>query len=224
MAARWRLWCHRHRDATVTPLCPQVPRGLRGAVVPALCRALRAGDRGTLPGDLLRLRLPRPLQHLRPRFWALPGKEGRCQGGGGTWCGVTTLPCHTCPPQNCQHNTEGPQCEKCKPGFFGDATKGTATACHPCPCPYTEPSRRWVPTPGDPPTVRCPRPGVTVTVTRRFSESCFLDTDGQATCDACAPGYAGRRCERWVGVPMVDGGGPYNPPTRHPPTHHPPSP
>ncbi|XP_031463804.1 basement membrane-specific heparan sulfate proteoglycan core protein isoform X4 [Phasianus colchicus] len=86
---------------------------------------------------------------------------------------------------NCQHNTEGPQCEKCKPGFFGDATQGTATACRPCPCPYTEP-------------------------TRRFSESCFLDTDGQATCDACAPGYAGRRCERcapgYEGNPIQPGG------------------
>ncbi|OXB60717.1 hypothetical protein ASZ78_006080, partial [Callipepla squamata] len=86
---------------------------------------------------------------------------------------------------NCQHNTEGPQCEKCKPGFFGDATQGTATACRPCPCPYTEPARR-------------------------FSESCFLDTDGQATCDACAPGYAGRRCERcapgYEGDPIQPGG------------------
>lgn len=103
-------------------------------------------------------------------------------------------------PQNCQHNTEGPQCEKCKPGFFGDATQGTATACRPCPCPYTETVRRWVPRWAGPgatswsciaiptsPSSRC-----------RFSESCFLDTDGQATCDACAPGYAGRRCERWV--------------------------
>uniref|UniRef100_A0A670K0Z6 Heparan sulfate proteoglycan 2 n=1 Tax=Podarcis muralis TaxID=64176 RepID=A0A670K0Z6_PODMU len=72
---------------------------------------------------------------------------------------------------NCQHHTEGPQCNKCKPGFFGDATKGTPTACRPCPCPYTE-------------------------APRRFSESCFLDTDGQATCDACAPGYTGRRCEK----------------------------
>ncbi|XP_052648523.1 LOW QUALITY PROTEIN: basement membrane-specific heparan sulfate proteoglycan core protein [Harpia harpyja] len=109
---------------------------------------------------------------------------GTCSG-----CG-----CHghssTCDPvfghcMNCQHNTEGPQCEKCKPGFFGDATKGTATACHPCPCPYTEPARR-------------------------FSESCFLDTDGQATCDACAPGYAGRRCERcapgYEGDPIQPGG------------------
>ncbi|POI32121.1 hypothetical protein CIB84_004127, partial [Bambusicola thoracicus] len=86
---------------------------------------------------------------------------------------------------NCQHNTEGPQCEKCKPGFFGDATQGTATACRPCPCPYTE-------------------------SVRRFSESCFLDTDGQATCDACAPGYAGRRCERcapgYEGDPIQPGG------------------
>uniref|UniRef100_A0A8C8S4Q0 Heparan sulfate proteoglycan 2 n=1 Tax=Pelusios castaneus TaxID=367368 RepID=A0A8C8S4Q0_9SAUR len=72
---------------------------------------------------------------------------------------------------NCQHNTEGSQCNKCKPGFFGDATRGTATACRPCPCPYTDPARR-------------------------FSDSCFLDTDGQATCDACALGYTGRRCER----------------------------
>ncbi|KAM8989956.1 basement membrane-specific heparan sulfate proteoglycan core protein isoform 4-T4 [Ara ararauna] len=109
---------------------------------------------------------------------------GTCSG-----CG-----CHghssTCDPVfghclNCQHNTEGPQCEKCKPGFFGDATKGTATACHPCPCPYTEPARR-------------------------FSESCFLDTDGQATCDACAPGYTGRRCERcapgYEGDPIQPGG------------------
>ncbi|KAL0605183.1 Basement membrane-specific heparan sulfate proteoglycan core protein [Plecturocebus cupreus] len=71
---------------------------------------------------------------------------------------------------NCQHNTEGPQCNQCKAGFFGDATKATATACRPCPCPYIDASRR-------------------------FSDTCFLDTDGQATCDACAPGYTGRRCE-----------------------------
>ncbi|XP_064586428.1 basement membrane-specific heparan sulfate proteoglycan core protein isoform X2 [Zonotrichia leucophrys gambelii] len=125
-------------------------------------------------------------QRCAPRFERVTRGPylGICSG-----CG-----CHghssTCDPVfghclNCQHNTEGPQCEKCKPGFFGDATKGTATACHPCPCPYTEPSRR-------------------------FSESCFLDTDGQATCDACAPGYAGRRCERcapgYEGDPIQPGG------------------
>ncbi|XP_044277194.1 LOW QUALITY PROTEIN: basement membrane-specific heparan sulfate proteoglycan core protein [Varanus komodoensis] len=86
---------------------------------------------------------------------------------------------------NCQHNTEGPQCNMCKPGFFGDATKGTPTACRPCPCPYTE-------------------------APRRFSDSCFLDTDGHATCDACAPGYTGRRCEKcapgYEGNPIQPGG------------------
>uniref|UniRef100_A0ABM5EK41 Basement membrane-specific heparan sulfate proteoglycan core protein isoform X2 n=1 Tax=Pogona vitticeps TaxID=103695 RepID=A0ABM5EK41_9SAUR len=86
---------------------------------------------------------------------------------------------------NCQHNTEGAQCEKCKPGFFGDATRGGPSACLPCPCPYTEPPRR-------------------------FSSTCFLDTDGQATCDACAPGYTGRRCERcapgYEGNPIQPGG------------------
>ncbi|KAH1175877.1 hypothetical protein KIL84_022402, partial [Mauremys mutica] len=86
---------------------------------------------------------------------------------------------------NCQHNTEGPQCNKCKPGFFGDATRGNAAACRPCPCPYTDSARR-------------------------FSTTCFLDTDGQATCDACAQGYTGRRCEScapgYEGNPMQPGG------------------
>ncbi|XP_043919164.1 basement membrane-specific heparan sulfate proteoglycan core protein isoform X3 [Protopterus annectens] len=86
---------------------------------------------------------------------------------------------------NCQHNTEGSQCERCKPGFFGDPRSGRTDACKPCPCPYTAPDRR-------------------------FSETCFLGTDGQATCDACAVGHTGRRCERcltgYVGNPLQPGG------------------
>ncbi|KAM6977222.1 basement membrane-specific heparan sulfate proteoglycan core protein [Aplochiton taeniatus] len=72
---------------------------------------------------------------------------------------------------SCQHNTEGPQCDKCRPGYFGDSSRGRPDDCKPCPCPYTETSRR-------------------------FSDTCFLDTDQQATCDACKPGYTGRRCEK----------------------------
>ncbi|XP_066547238.1 basement membrane-specific heparan sulfate proteoglycan core protein isoform X4 [Amia ocellicauda] len=72
---------------------------------------------------------------------------------------------------SCQHNTEGPQCDKCRPGYFGNPQRGRPDDCKPCPCPYIESSRR-------------------------FSDTCFLDTDGQATCDACRPGYTGRRCER----------------------------
>uniref|UniRef100_A0A674AKG9 Heparan sulfate proteoglycan 2 n=1 Tax=Salmo trutta TaxID=8032 RepID=A0A674AKG9_SALTR len=72
---------------------------------------------------------------------------------------------------SCQHNTEGPQCDKCRPGYFGDPRRGRPDDCKPCPCPYTETSRR-------------------------FSDTCFLDHDSQATCDACTPGYTGRRCEK----------------------------
>ncbi|XP_036447334.1 basement membrane-specific heparan sulfate proteoglycan core protein [Colossoma macropomum] len=86
---------------------------------------------------------------------------------------------------SCQHNTEGPQCEKCRPGYFGDPSRGRPDDCKPCPCPYTETSRR-------------------------FSDTCFLDVDGQATCDACIPGYTGRRCERcapgYVGNPLQPNG------------------
>ncbi|XP_045065406.1 basement membrane-specific heparan sulfate proteoglycan core protein-like isoform X1 [Coregonus clupeaformis] len=74
---------------------------------------------------------------------------------------------------SCQHNTEGPQCDKCRPGYFGDPRRGRPDDCKPCPCPYTETSRR-------------------------FSDTCFLDHDSQATCDACKPGYTGRRCEKCV--------------------------
>ncbi|KAJ8258098.1 hypothetical protein GJAV_G00193140 [Gymnothorax javanicus] len=71
----------------------------------------------------------------------------------------------------CQHNTEGAQCDKCRPGYFGDPRRGRPDDCKPCPCPYPETSRR-------------------------FSDTCYLDQDNQATCDACRPGYTGRRCER----------------------------
>nr|XP_056721446.1 basement membrane-specific heparan sulfate proteoglycan core protein [Euleptes europaea] len=120
------------------------------------------------------------------QFKRVPGRRylGTCSGcschGHSTSCDPVYGHC-----LNCQHNTEGPQCNQCKPGFFGDATKGTPTACRPCPCPYTE-------------------------APRRFSSTCFLDTDGQATCDACAPGYMGRRCERcapgYEGNPIQPGG------------------
>uniref|UniRef100_A0A183CLT8 Basement membrane proteoglycan n=1 Tax=Globodera pallida TaxID=36090 RepID=A0A183CLT8_GLOPA len=33
----------------------------------------------------------------------------------------------------CQHNTEGDRCERCKPGFVGDASRGTPYDCRPAP-------------------------------------------------------------------------------------------
>uniref|UniRef100_A0A4W3GQQ4 Heparan sulfate proteoglycan 2 n=1 Tax=Callorhinchus milii TaxID=7868 RepID=A0A4W3GQQ4_CALMI len=87
---------------------------------------------------------------------------------------------------SCQHNTEGSRCDKCRAGYFGNPTLGTPSDCMPCPCPFTGPSRR-------------------------FSNTCFLDTDKRPTCDACAEGYTGRRCEKcasgYEGNPMIEGGG-----------------
>ncbi|KAM8864764.1 basement membrane-specific heparan sulfate proteoglycan core protein isoform 13-T13 [Spinachia spinachia] len=107
-----------------------------------------------------------------PGFERVPGGSylGTCAGcncnGHASACDPISERC-----LSCQHNTEGPQCEKCRPGYFGDATRGRSDDCKPCPCPYYETSRR-------------------------FSDTCFLDVDQQPTCDDCRPGYTGRRCEK----------------------------
>ncbi|XP_009072322.1 PREDICTED: laminin subunit alpha-3, partial [Acanthisitta chloris] len=49
------------------------------------------------------------------------GNANRCQDGTGKCI-------------NCQYNTAGEKCERCKDGYFGDATQGS---CRMCPCPYT---------------------------------------------------------------------------------------
>ncbi|XP_070400895.1 basement membrane-specific heparan sulfate proteoglycan core protein isoform X2 [Nothobranchius furzeri] len=119
-------------------------------------------------------------------FERVPGGSylGTCAGcncnGHATACDPISGHC-----LSCQHNTEGPQCNKCRPGFFGDPSRGRYDDCKPCPCPYSE-------------------------SLRRFSDTCFLGFDQQPTCDACRPGYTGRRCEKcapgYQGNPLLPNG------------------
>ncbi|XP_068454510.1 basement membrane-specific heparan sulfate proteoglycan core protein isoform X9 [Clinocottus analis] len=121
-----------------------------------------------------------------PGFERVPGGSylGTCAGcncnGHASACDPINGHC-----LSCQHNTEGPQCDKCRPGYFGDPSRGRPDDCKPCPCPYYETSRR-------------------------FSDTCFLDVDQQPTCDACRPGYTGRRCEKcapgYQGNPLLPNG------------------
>lgn len=46
--------------------------------------------------------------------------------------------------KQCLHNTDGPRCDNCKPGYYGNPASGGAQACQPCPCPGTASSNQWV--------------------------------------------------------------------------------
>ncbi|XP_032274800.1 laminin subunit gamma-3 [Phoca vitulina] len=61
-------------------------------------------------------------------------------GGPYTNCVPCTCNQHgTCDPHTgiclCGHHTEGPSCERCLPGFYGNPFAGRADDCQPCPCP-----------------------------------------------------------------------------------------
>ncbi|TEA29632.1 hypothetical protein DBR06_SOUSAS510221 [Sousa chinensis] len=61
---------------------------------------------------------------------------------GGPYASCVPCTCNqhgTCDPNTgiclCGHHTEGPSCERCSPGFYGNPFTGRADACQPCPCP-----------------------------------------------------------------------------------------
>uniref|UniRef100_A0A663MDS5 Laminin subunit alpha 3 n=1 Tax=Athene cunicularia TaxID=194338 RepID=A0A663MDS5_ATHCN len=85
------------------------------------------------------------------------GNSNRCQDGTGK--------CF-----NCQYNTAGEKCERCKDGYFGDATQGS---CRVCPCPYTNRFATGCVANGD--EIQC------------------LCKEGYTgvRCERCAPGYFG---------------------------------
>ncbi|KAM3931256.1 laminin subunit alpha-2 isoform 4-T4 [Leptodactylus fuscus] len=87
--------------------------------------------------------------------------------------------------KNCRHNTYGPYCDYCLPGFYGNPTDGTDEDCLPCACPMNIASNN-------------------------FSPTCHLDPTNGLVCDACLPGYTGLRCDRcadgYFGQPLLPGG------------------
>ncbi|XP_047624670.1 laminin subunit gamma-3 [Phacochoerus africanus] len=61
-------------------------------------------------------------------------------GGPYASCVLCTCNQHgTCDPNTgiclCGHHTEGPSCERCLPGFYGNPFTGQVDDCQPCPCP-----------------------------------------------------------------------------------------
>ncbi|XP_062850491.1 laminin subunit alpha-3 [Trichomycterus rosablanca] len=81
---------------------------------------------------------------------------------------------------DCEYNTAGHHCERCKDGYYGDAAMRT---CRICPCPHRQGGNN-------------------------FAVGC-TEVSGQIQC-LCKPGYMGQRCEScapgYYGNPEVYGG------------------
>uniref|UniRef100_A0A8B9CVZ2 Laminin subunit gamma 3 n=1 Tax=Anser brachyrhynchus TaxID=132585 RepID=A0A8B9CVZ2_9AVES len=64
--------------------------------------------------------------------------------------------CEPCSGQcRCLHNTEGPSCKRCSPGFYGNPFAGRFDDCKPCPCPDRSPCTE-VPGSGEVVCTHCP--------------------------------------------------------------------
>ncbi|XP_061943056.1 laminin subunit alpha lam-3 isoform X4 [Apis cerana] len=106
-----------------------------------------------------------------------------CNGHAST-CDLVLGECTTC-----EHNTVGPKCDRCAPGFYGIALKGTPNDCKRCGCPLLIESNN-------------------------FSPNCQLDdptdVDSGYVCTQCPNGYTGDHCEScdvgFFGNPLIPGG------------------
>ncbi|VDM49335.1 unnamed protein product [Toxocara canis] len=154
---------------------------------------------------------------------------GYSRTGGGLYLGLCErCECHGHATQcdkehgfcvDCQHNTEGDQCERCKPGFTGDARRGTPHDCQPAatrpPCNCNNHSPRGCDSFGR--CLMCEhntegyhcehcKKGFYGDAVRGTpfdctpcpcpaTSDCFLDAYGQVQCRNCPAGFSGRLCD-----------------------------
>ena len=89
-------------------------------------------------------------------------KPCECNGHADT-CDASNGDCHTC-----RDATNGPHCEVCLEGYYGDPTLEVNIPCRECPCPNTKASGH------------------------SFAERCYLDrTNNEPVCE-CHEEYAGQ--------------------------------
>ncbi|VDM94872.1 unnamed protein product [Thelazia callipaeda] len=155
--------------------------------------------------------------------------QGYSRTGGGLYLGLCErCECHghasKCDKEHgfcidCQHNTEGDQCERCKPGFSGDAHRGTPHDCQPittrpaCMCNNHSPRGcdsfgRCLLCEHNTEGYHCEqcKRGYYGDATRGTpydctpcpcpgASDCFLDNYGQVQCRNCPAGLTGRLCD-----------------------------
>ncbi|KAM3718657.1 Basement membrane proteoglycan [Dirofilaria immitis] len=154
---------------------------------------------------------------------------GYSRTGGGLYLGLCErCECHGHASQcdkehgfcvDCQHNTEGDQCERCKPGFTGDARRGTPHDCQPaatrpaCMCNNHSPRGcdsfgRCLLCEHNTEGYHCEQckrgfygdairgtPFDCTPCPCPGASDCFLDAYGQVQCRNCPAGLTGRLCE-----------------------------
>ncbi len=163
-----------HRLGGALPLPPRV----RGPVLSGLLLWAHPGQWHPLPRRMPAVRMQRTRPDVPPRHHGVQRQSEHHPSIS------ASLQLILLPFQSCLHNTAGQSCERCRPGFDGDALLGTPEDCRPCRCPLDVPSNNFSPT--------CERASAAGGGFDKFA----LAPDDYV-CTDCPRGYAGPHCERY---------------------------